>query len=134
MQITISLENYLKDGNAVRCSWVKELSPTDEESDFLARVLPLLPAASVIVERRSDDYLSIVCDNNDFLRFKLTPRTKWLSLNLPFDVRDQYKESPLFAAQKKKTVIHWKGALLSVSDVDKYKDLIILSCRPALQA
>ena len=134
MQITISLENYLKDGNAVRGSWVKELNPTDEESDFLARVLPLLPAASVVVERRSDDYLSIVCDNNDFLRFKLTPRTKWLSLNLPFDVRDQYKESPLFAAQKKKTAIHWKGALLSVSDVDKYKDLIIMSCRPAPQA
>ncbi len=129
MQIEISTENLLKYGKAARGSWEKDLNPTPEESDFLSLVLPWLPAASVVVERRSDDYLSVICGNNDFLRFKLTPRTKWLSLNLPFEIRDNYKESPLFAAQKKKSAIHWKASLSSLSDVENYKDLIIASCR-----
>ncbi len=134
MQIEISIENLLKYGSAARGSWEKELNPTPEESDFLAVVLPLLPAANVVVERRSDNYLSVVCGNNDFLRFKLTPRTKWLSLNLPREIRSDYKESPLFASEKKKTAIHWKAALTSLSDVDKYKDLIIASCRSIPEA
>lgn len=134
MQIEISIENLLKYGSLVRCSWQKELNPTSEEDDFLSIVLPWLPAASVVVERRSDNYLSVVCGNNDFLRFKLTTRTKWLSLNLPFDIRDQYKEDPLFEAQNKKSAIHWKAALSSVSDVEKYKDLIIASCRSVPEA
>ena len=130
MQIEISIDNLLKYGSAVRASWQKELNPTDEEDDFLSRLLPLLPQ-DVIVERRSDDYLSVVCGNNDFLRFKLTPRTKWLSLNLPRDMRAQYENNPLFAAQNKKTAIHWKATLAGVSDIDKFKDLIVAACRPA---
>lgn len=130
MQIEISVDNLLKTGNAVRGSWQKELNPTVEEDDFLARLLPLLPR-DVVIERRSDDYLSVVCENNDFLRFKLTPRTKWLSLNLPRDLRKQYESDDLFAAQKKKSAIHWKATITDVSDVDKFKDLIVAACRPA---
>ena len=130
MQIEISVDNLLKTGNAVRGSWQKELNPTVEEDDFLARLLPLLPR-DVVIERRSDDYLSVVCENNDFLRFKLTPRTKWLSLNLPRDLRKQYESDDLFAAQKKKSTIHWKATITDASDVDKFKDLIIAACRPA---
>lgn len=129
MQIEISVDNLLKTGNAVRGSWQKELNPTVEEDDFLGRLLPLLPR-DVVVERRSDDYLSVVCENNDFLRFKLTPRTKWLSLNLPRDLRKQYESDDLFAAQKKKSAIHWKATITDASDVDKFKDLIIAACRP----
>lgn len=130
MQIEISIDNLLKTGNAVRGSWQKELNPTVEEDDFLARLLPLLPR-DVVIERRSDDYLSVVCENNDFLRFKLTPRTKWLSINLPRDLRKQYESDDLFAAQKKKSAIHWKAIITDASDVDKFKDLIVAACRPA---
>jgi len=130
MQIEISVDNLLKTGNAVRGSWQKELNPTVEEDDFLARLLPLLPR-DVVIERRSDDYLSVICENNDFLRFKLTPRTKWLSLNLPRDLRKQYESDDLFAAQKKKSAIHWKATITDASDVGKFKDLIVAACRPA---
>lgn len=130
MQIEISVDNLLKTGNAVRGSWQKEFNPTVEEDDFLARLLPLLPR-DVVIERRSDDYLSVVCENNDFLRFKLTPRTKWLSLNLPRDLRKQYESDDLFAAQKKKSAIHWKATITDASDVGKFKDLIVAACRPA---
>jgi len=130
MQIEISVDNLLKTGNAVRGSWQKELNSTVEEDDFLARLLPLLPR-DVVIERRSDDYLSVVCENNDFLRFKLTPRTKWLSLNLPRDLRKQYESDDLFAAQKKKSAIHWRVTITDASDVDKFKDLIVAACRPA---
>ena len=133
MQIEISVDNLLKTGNAVRGSWQKELNPTVEEDDFLARLLPLLPR-DVVIERRSDDYLSVVCENNDFLRFKLTPRTKWLSLNLPRDLRKQYESDDLFAAQKKKSAIHWKATITDASDIDKFKDLIVAACRPASAA
>lgn len=129
MKIEISLDNLLKYGTAVRGDWEKELNPSAEESEFLSRVLSFLPC-SVFVERRSNDYISVICENNDFLRFKLSPRTKWLSLNLPSELRPEYIESPLFAAQKKKTVIHWKATLTDISGVDAYKDLIIASCRP----
>lgn len=129
MKIEISLDNLLKYGNAVRGDWEKELNPSDDEREFLSRVLSFLPD-TVQVERRSNDYISVICENNDFLRFKLSPRTKWLSLNLPSKLRPKYIESPLFAAQKKKTVVHWKAALNDISSVEVYKDLIIASCRP----
>lgn len=128
MKIEISLDNLLKYGNAVRGDWEKELNPSADECEFLSRVLSFLPV-TVSVERRSNDYISVICENNDFLRFKLSPRTKWLSLNLPSELRPDYIESPLFAAQKKKNVVHWKATLSAVSDVDAYKDLIISSCR-----
>ena len=133
MHIEVSLDNLLKYGSAARGSWEKELNPSPEESEFLERVLPLLPADSVTVERRSDDYLSLICNEIDFLRFKLSSRTKWLSLNLPKDLKKEYKESALFRAQEKKTAVHWKSVFTDMSDIDVYRDLIIASCRNAME-
>ena len=128
MSIEISLENFLKYGSPVRGDSQKELNPTSEENDFLSIILPLLPS-DVVLERRSHSYLSLLYDRNDFLRFKLTSRAKWLSLFIPPELREKYKDSPLFTDQKKKSLLHWKAKLSSLDDVEKYKELIVASCR-----
>lgn len=130
MNIEISTDNLIKYGNPVRGSWHKELTPSPEETTFIKFVFSLFPVNSVSVDKRSNNYLSIIFQNNDFLRFKLTSNTKWISLDLPYELRPKYINSPLFAAQSKKTVRHWKAKLNTVSDMEKYKELIIASCRP----
>lgn len=83
------------------------------------------------VVRKSSSYATIVLRGNDFdfdfVRFKFTDKTKWITLNLSKNDRITYKDDPLFEAQKKKTQIHWKSALRNIEDLLKYKNLMINS-------
>lgn len=103
------------------------------ETDFVARLSEILhnhPAYSLLVlERRSDNYVSLVIGYNDFLRFKYSSRAKWVSLDLPSSVASKNKDNPIFAAQKNKDQRHWKAEIASLDDLDKMADFIIASCK-----
>lgn len=105
----------------------------DEEQEFIDMVFSFLASSVDIsdlrLEKRSDDYTSLIYgEYNDFLRFRLSTRTKWLSLRLPFDVQVNNMDNPLFDAQKNKKQFHWKAKLNSLEDVASFKDFIIASC------
>lgn len=79
----------------------------------------------VHLERRSDNYLSIVAfEDDDFCRIKAGAKAKWISLALGYnDDYKQYIDDPIFSSQKNKRQRHWKISLtpnISIKDVQKY--------------
>lgn len=114
---------------------VKELSLFADEENLLKIVIGFLAdsvdISMVGVEKRSNDYTSLIYGGlNDFLRFKYSPRTKWISLRLPAAIQKENMENTLFAAQKNKKQLHWKSSLSSLSDLEALKPYIIASCVP----
>lgn len=79
------------------------------------------------VEIRSDNYITLLCGENDFMRFKYSPRTFWVSLRLPYDVAKSNINNPLFAAQQNKNQLHWKSSINSFDEIKELKEFIILS-------
>ena len=66
----------------------KELSLTSDEETLLGTVCSFIAdhidVSMLGIEKRSNDYTSLIYGGmNDFLRFKYTSRTKWISLRLP---------------------------------------------------
>ena len=87
------------------------LSP--EEEQLLEIILNFLVDSVDIsfigIEKRSANYTSLVYGGlNDFLRFKYSSKSHWISLRLPALIRNDNINNPLFAAQKDKRQLHWK--------------------------
>ena len=113
----------------VKSQFDKDLNASEDDllisEHFISGIKSKYPDASVSLERRSDNYLSLCCGPNDFLRFKYTPRARWLSvaaLNL-----DISPDDPRFAAQKNKGVRFWKANICDISDLDRFDDVVISS-------
>lgn len=84
------------------------------------------------LERRSDNYLSIVCDTgNDFCRVKAGPRSNWISLDLS-SCDDSIRNDKRLDHIKKRDIRHWKIPLESVDDLRNYADIICASYKQAL--
>lgn len=107
----------------------KELNPSIYEQEAYKFILNLIcnqrDCENLSLERRSDDYLSIVIGEYDFLRFKLTDRTKWLSVLIPPNLKSKYFDSPLFKEQKNKNQIQWKSKFNDISELGHYKQVIL---------
>lgn len=113
----------------------KELSLTSDEEVLLEIIFSFLSDSVEVsmlgIEKRSNDYTSVIYGGlNDFLRFKYTSRTKWISLRLPISIQKENINNPLFSLQKNKRQLHWKAALSSLDDLEKFKPFIIASCVP----
>lgn len=113
----------------VKSQFDKELNASEDDlkisEHFISVIRNEYLDASVSLERRSDNYLSLCCGLNDFLRFKYTDRARWLSvavLNL-----DISPDDPRFAAQKNKNVRFWKANIRELSDLNQYDDVVVAS-------
>lgn len=109
----------------------KELNINEAEQQLVNIVLSYFPretSSQFKLERRSNNYISMFYGANDFLRLKYTPKSKWISLRLPFDLAKANLENPLFAAQSNKKQFHWKASLNSLDDLQLFRDFIIASC------
>lgn len=104
-----------------------ELTPL--EQDAVNAILSFFPTdqlSQIHLEKRSDSYTSMVHgERNDFLRFKLTDRTKWISVRLTPSDADANISNPLFAAQSNKNMAHWKAKISKVSDISQFKTFIL---------
>lgn len=105
-----------------------DFKASDLELAFMEKINHICAGANIRFEARSDNYLSVLCGDNDFIRFRLTDRTKWFSINVLYSERAKLKDSPLFAQQENKKLVHWKTKINDLSDVDAYSDIIRLSC------
>lgn len=65
---------------------------------------------------------------NDFLRFRYTKKTKWISICMPHHLLKVYRDDARFSAQKNKKNLHWKAKITSIDDIKEFKDLMIESC------
>lgn len=122
--------DYEKGEAVVKSQFDKDLNLTDEDQAIADHFIQIIkrsaPAAPVTLERRANDYLSLCCGLNDFLRFKYTPRARWLSVAvLGLDVSS---DDPRFSAQKNKNQRFWKASINDLSDLDAFDDIVIASC------
>ncbi|MCM1217223.1 MAG: hypothetical protein NC548_22210 [Lachnospiraceae bacterium] len=110
----------------------KELNINDDEKNIVQIILSFITppeiSESIFLERRSDNYISMFCGKNDFLRFKYSERAKWISLRLPRDLAKNNIENPLFSAQSNKKQQHWRANIKCFDDLYLLKDFIIASC------
>lgn len=85
------------------------------------------------VEQRSKDYLSVSNSLNeiDFLRLKVSARTKWISISI-WGCDESVQNDSRFSHIKNKNQRHWKIPLESVNDIVKYHDIIIASYKIAV--
>lgn len=133
MAITFSFDSE-KNIVSITSDFEKSLSMNECESQLLEIVLSFLSSSEYIeelhVERRSRDYISLICGENDFFRFKYSDRSKWCSIRLPKSLQLSNQDNELFDAQKNKKQLHWKADLKSMSDLELLKSFIIESCLP----
>ena len=133
MSITISFDSD-KNVVSITSDFEKSLSMNEYESQLLEIVLSFLSSSEhfekLHVERRSRDYISLICDENDFFRFKYSDRSKWCSIRLPKSLQLSNQDNELFEAQKNKNQLHWKADLNSMSVLESLKPFIIESCMP----
>ncbi|WP_373262414.1 hypothetical protein [Hungatella hathewayi] len=109
------------------------VSLSSYEADGVAILMNLLSevpnSAKVHLEKRADDYISIVCgEHNDFVRLKLTDRTKWISIRLAEEDRLSNIDNPIFSAQKNKNQSHWKIKLDTIEQIKELKKFICQAC------
>lgn len=85
-----------------------------------------VPLNTVHLERRSDNYFSVVVnDVYDFCRIKMGAKSKWFSLLLLKKDRNDPRIDPNQDANK----LHYKFKVSAPQDMEQYADLIFLSCQ-----
>lgn len=109
------------------------LSLTDKEIVLIETVKKIIADTPYVnlfgIDRRSKGYITLLCGNNDFMRFNYSARAFWISLDIPLDIKKRNIDSPLFSAQINKRQRHWKSSITSIDEIDKLKDFIIASYR-----
>lgn len=105
-----------------------ELSDVEQDlyDAVIAALNGVLPDGELRPVRRSDDYVSVLYrrEDNDFLRFKASPRTLWVSIAMTPDMIKRLQTDERFDAQKNKKTIHWKSKLDSIQAVDALADVM----------
>ena len=104
---------------------------TPQEEAFYSKIASFCEGKDIHIEKRSQNYLSVIIERNDFIYFKLTDRTKWFKLRVALDKRNDYIDSPLFSEDKdkKKKVMMWKVSFSDISELEPYKQIIQESCK-----
>jgi hypothetical protein len=128
--ITLSV-NSTTGSVEVSCLFDKDLNINENEERAFNIISSFLPSdllEFISIERRSKDYISMFCGENDFLRLKYSDRSKWISLRLPADIAAKNIDNPLFAAQQNKNQFHWRAKLNSLDDLSLFKDFVVSSC------
>lgn len=78
---------------------------------------------SISLERRSDNYLSIIAGDDDFLRLKMGVNSKWFSIR----ITKEFKQDNRLADVTNKNQFHWKVPIDSEQDLYLYSDIIYAS-------
>lgn len=122
--------DYEKGEAVIKSQFDKDLNLTDDDKAIADHFIQIIgksaPAAHVTLERRADEYLSLCVGDNDFLRFKYTPRARWISVAVwGLDISP---DDPRFSAQKNKQARFWKASIRDVSDLSDFDDVVVASC------
>lgn len=81
------------------------------------------------LERRTDNYLSyILPEDYDFLRIKVTNRTKWFSID-SWKTFDTTSNDSRFNSVENRSIRHWKFKLNNINDLYSFSDLITIAAQ-----
>lgn len=111
---------------------------TDDEFEFLHKIDRILeklhiPKQDCRIERRSNDYLSLVLfENDDFLRFHLSPSLKWFSISV-WGISDLNVDESRFDNIRNKNQRHWKFNLIDEYALVGYEDIVEKSIQVSIK-
>ena len=111
----------------IKSQFYKDLNATPDDLAIVEHFTQLIhqkcQSNDVTLERRSNAYLTLLHGDRDFLRFKYTDRTKWLSVAVdgPYISND----NPLFVTHKNKNERFWKSPISDLSDLQKYDEIVL---------
>ena len=119
-----------KPSDAPLAEVTQSLGMTDDEKYIASHFISLLgssyPKSSLRIERRSANYLSLFFGDYDIVRFKATPRARWISIDSwNAGIQD---DDPRFIEHKNKSERHWKASLRSIGSISDYDDLVTEAC------
>lgn len=103
---------------------------TDLEREATDIIIDIISKSSInqdflTLERRTDKYLSyILPEDYDFLRIKVTNRTKWFSIDA-WKTFDTTLDDTRFDCVENRNIRHWKFKLNNINDLYSFSDLII---------
>lgn len=121
---TLSDQKFSSDESTV------QLSEDEQEAfGYICEALSEIhvKASDMHVERRSENYLSIVSGKGqDFCRIKLSKNSKWISLSM-WHADDEVKNNPIFDNVSNKNARHWKIFLRWTGDIQDLYDLVQIS-------
>lgn len=102
----------------------------NDEYDILNKIINKLnlDKNDFIIISNTSDYLTLQYKNFDIVRVKYTVRTKWLSILILGDNKNNNLNNPIFDLQKNKSQLHWKSKLEN-KDVDIYIQILLDSIK-----
>lgn len=97
------------------------------EAEAITIISELLSGrGSFHLERRSENYLTLVVGEYDFCRIKATERTCWMSIDM-WCCSDEIRSDKRLDSVKNKNQRHWKIQLLGIYDIRNYADILAAS-------
>lgn len=97
------------------------------ESELLSIINDILSGrGEYYLERRSENYLTLVAGEYDFCRLKATERTRWISLDM-WRCSESIKNSEKLKNVSNKNQRHWKIKLSDINDIRNYADILVAS-------
>lgn len=69
-----------------------------------------------------EDYTTIQYKDGDLIRIKYTDKVKWIRVRTTPEIREKYKDDPLFDAEKSKNKVMWKSNIENLHD---YKNILL---------
>lgn len=95
-----------------------------EEETILNNFIDTLdvPKEDFKIEKKSDNYTTLVYKDRDLIRLKYTDLAKWVEVIVVRDMKKKYLDSPLFE-ENTKSKVFWKS-ILKDKDLTPYKEII----------
>ena len=95
-----------------------------EEEAMLKEFIDTLdiPKDDFNIEKKSDNYTTLVYKDRDLIRLKYTDLAKWVEVIVVKDMKKKYLDSPLFEENTKNKVF-WKS-ILKDKDLTPYKEIV----------
>jgi len=112
----------------------REVELNEQEGILAALVVDSLEKSGIDkdlihVVRKSDSYTTIVVRHDDhdqdLMRFKFTPRAKWVSVPIIDKNRQQYINDAMFSAQKNKRQGMWKARIENPADAVEFVPIML---------
>ena len=109
---------------------IKHDNKTEEDicNYFIEKLSSKKDASLFKIEHRSKDYTSLFYGNNNFMRVKYTPLSKWISFSMFGEIAKENMDNPLFDAQKNKNQFQWKSKFNSFDELSRYIEFAENGC------
>lgn len=92
------------------------------EEKVIESIMNSIGISDYTIEKKSDDYTSLLYKERDLFRIKYTDKAQWISILMFPNMRKEFADNELFSAQKNKNQVFWKSNIKNIFD---YKEILL---------